>query len=342
MKLDAELRERLAAEADRLVPPDPPLKGLARRGRRRSRLRRTGVAMSVVALLGTAGVVGRIVLTDDPPPRLSAFSPLVGGAEPRPAQPPPDALGRTTPGLVDEEQTLEAAPEVRGAAPQAPVDIGVGPKVIKTARISVEVEDGDFQNSFSRAEGVADRYDGFITESGTSGEEARYGELTIRIPAPDFEAALANLKEIGVLRSEEIRGEDVTSDFVDLKARLRHWQAQEWAFLRLLDRANSIGEILTVNRQLEAVQLNIERVKGQLRLLRDQTSLGTITVSIHEEGVAPAEQESELAGAWGRAIESAEDVLVAIVVGLGYVLPILALLLLVWLALRAIRSRVAT
>jgi hypothetical protein len=162
------------------------------------------------------------------------------------------------------------------------------------------------------------------------------------VPAHSFEAALADLKEIGVLRSEEVAGEDVTSDFVDLKARLRHWRAQERAFLGLLGRADTIGEILTVNRQLQEVQLTIERLKGNLRLLRDQTSLGTITVSIHEEGVAPEEQESELAGAWGRAIEGAEDVLVAIVVGLGYVLPILVLLLLIWLALRAIRSRVAT
>src|SRR5919108_4855587 len=111
MKLDAELRERLAAEADRFVPPEPPLKGMARRGRRRSRLKRTGVALSVVALLGSAGVIGRYVLGQEPQPRLSAFSPLTGG--PDTGAPPrgSDKVARTTPELIEEQSGLDLAPE---------------------------------------------------------------------------------------------------------------------------------------------------------------------------------------------------------------------------------------
>jgi hypothetical protein len=86
----------------------------------------------------------------------------------------------------------------------------------------------------------------------------------------------------------------------------------------------------------------VERLKGQLRLLRDQTSLGTITIRIHEKGVAPGDEPNELASAWGRAIEGAEDVLVAVIVGLGYLIPILVVLLLIWLGFRTVRSRVAT
>ena len=213
---------------------------------------------------------------------------------------------------------------------------------MKTASLAVEVEDGAFQDAFARAEAVADRYEGFITRSSTSGEEARSGELTIRVPAGDFEEAIADLKGIGVLRSEQIEGEDVTSEFVDLKARLRHWQAEERVFLQLLADAGSIGETLTVRRHLQEVQLAIERIKGQLRLLRDQTSLGTITVRVHEKGVAPEDEPNELASAWGRAIEGAEDVLVAVIVGLGYLVPILVVLLLIWLGFRGVRSRVAT
>jgi hypothetical protein len=340
MKLEGDLREGLGAEAERLEPAAPPVKLIARRGRRRSRLKRTGLALSVIALLGAAGVVGRFVL-DTPERKVSAFSPVLPGPPEVPAYGPPENEQRHS--LIQEKDALEAQAAKGGqATEQLPaVDIGVGPKVIKTATLEIEVEDGAFQTNFGRAQDVADKYGGFITSSSTSGEEARSGELTIRVPARDFEAALHDLRQIGVLESDEVKGEDVTSDFVDLKARLRQSEAEERVLLRLLDDANSIGETLTVRRVLDEVQLDIERIKGQLRLLRDQTGLGTISVAIHEEGVAPA-KGSELAGAWGRAIEGAEDVLVAIVVGLGYVLPILVLLLLVWLALRAIRSRVAT
>ena len=360
MKLEDDLRQRLSLEAERLEPEAPSPKRLARRGRRRSRLKRTGIALSIVALLGTAGVVGRVVLMQDTRTMVGAIdgprrAPGVEGPVSGPGirAPEPNDRGkdfaRTQLPLTQQNQALGAGGGGAGSRPglelpQESIDIGVGPKVIKTASLRLEVEDGAFQNAFDRAEDVAARYDGFITRSRTSGRDARSGELALRVPAPDFEAALGDLKRIGILRSEQVTGEEVTSEFVDLKARLRHRLAEERVVLRLLDQADTISETLTVRRVLDEVQLTIERLKGQLRLLRDQTSLATVTVRIHEQGAGPAEAAapSEIAGAWDRALEGAEDVVVAVIVGLGYVLPILVLLLLAWLALRAIRARVAT
>jgi hypothetical protein len=350
MRLEDDLRQRLNLEAERLEPEPPSAKRLARRGRRRSRLKRAGLALSVVALLGTAGIIGRLVLTEVQRTTTFAGTPRISERDPR-ATPGP---GRYDKFLNEFRDRLTLLPEPTDAlgsqnqqtrAPRGErVNIGVGPKVIKTASLRLEVEDGEFQDAFDRAEDVAARYDGFITRSRTSGRDARSGELTLRVPARDFETALGDLKRIGVLRSEQVTGEEVTSEFVDLKARLRHRLAEERVVLRLLDQADTISETLTVRRVLDEVQLTIERLKGQLRLLRDQTSLATVTVRIHEQGAAPAEAaaESEIAGAWDRALEGAEDVVVAVIVGLGYVLPILVLLLLAWLALRAIRARVAT
>jgi hypothetical protein len=348
MKLEDDLRERLSLEAERLEPEAPSPKRLARRGRRRSRLKRTSIALSVVGLLGTAGLIGRLVLYEEQQPTTFAGTPRISEPDPRPAPGPHDKftpIFRDKPALLPQGNALGTEFQGRGptrASQGQSVDIGIGPKVIKTASLRLEVQDGAFHGAFDRAEDVAARYDGFITRSRTSGRDARSGELTLRVPARDFEAALGDLKGIGALRSEQVTGEDVTSEFVDLKARLRHRLAEERVVLRLLDQADTISETLTVRRVLDEVQLTIERLKGQLRLLRDQTGLATVTVRIHEQGAALAAAESEIAGAWGRALEGAEDVLVAVIVGMGYVLPILVLLLLAWLALRAIRARVAT
>jgi hypothetical protein len=366
MKLDAELKERLSAEAERLDPDAPPVKRMARRARRRTRMKRAGALLSVVALLGGAGVVGSYVLRSPD----AAFSPLLerraaGGrtslditdqAEapaPQPTQGPAgefDELFRDQPGLLappgdaDLEQAEPSTQEAPGGVEAGPTEIGVGPKIVKTADIVLEVKDGTFQEAFSNAEGIADQHGGFIISSSTSGQEARSGELTIRVPSEQFEEALGALKSVGILRSEQVDGQDVTADFVDLQARLRHAQIQERFFLTLLREADSISESISVNRHLQEAHLAVERLKGQLRLLRDQTSLGTITVRVHEKGVAPASKDepNELASAWGRAIEGAEDVLVAVIVGLGYLVPILVVLLIIWLGFRTVRSRVAT
>jgi hypothetical protein len=362
MKLDDELKERLHAEAERLDPDAPPVKRLARRGRRRSQMKRAGVLLSVVALLGSAGVVGNSVLRSPD----AGFSPLLGHgvadrrmgldtdqAAPEPAPQPggdfdelfPDQPDFLAPlGDAAQESVGSSAQGAPGEVTAGPTEIGVGPKIVKTASISLEVKDGSFQEAFSNAESIADQYGGFITSSSTSGEEARSGELTIRVPSDQFEEALADLKSVGFLQSEVVEGQDVTADFVDLQARLRNAQIQERFFLGLLRQADSISESISVNRHLQEAHLVVERLKGQLRLLRDQTSLGTITVRIHEKGVAPEKEDepNELASAWGRAIEGAEDVLVAVIVGLGYLVPILMVLLLIWLGFRTVRSRVAT
>ena len=364
MKLDAELKERLNAEAERLDPESPPVKRIARRGRRRTRMKRAGALLSVVALLGGAGVVGSYVLRSPD----AAFSPLLErgtagrraslditdqaeGPAPQPTQGPAgefDELFQDQPAFLappgDAEQAEPSTQEAPGGVEAGPTEIGVGPKIVKTADIALEVKDGTFQEAFSNAEGIADQHGGFIISSSTSGQEARSGELTIRVPSQQFEEALAALKSVGILRSEQVDGQDVTADFVDLQARLRHAQIQERFFLTLLREADSISESISVNRHLQEAHLVVERLKGQLRLLRDQTSLGTITVRVHEKGVAPESKDepNELASAWGRAIEGAEDVLVAVIVGLGYLVPILVVLLIIWLGFRTVRSRVAT
>jgi hypothetical protein len=371
MKLDAELKERLNAEAVRLDPDAPPVKRMARRARRRTRMKRAGALLSVVALLGGAGVVGSYVLQspersggglEGPPHAAGRRNTLdiidqAGPAAPAPSEKEHSIVG----GLGEESDALQSVgaggggpsdasafqdqPVVSGPEAQgAPTEIGVGPKIVKTADIVLEVKDGTFQEAFSNAEGIADQHGGFIISSSTSGQEARSGELTIRVSSEQFEEALAALKSVGILRSEQVDGQDVTADFVDLQARLRHAQIQERFFLTLLREADSISESISVNRHLQEAHLVVERLKGQLRLLRDQTSLGTITVRVHEEGVAPESKDepNELASAWGRAIEGAEDVLVAVIVGLGYLVPILVVLLIIWLGFRTVRSRVAT
>lgn len=336
-------------------------------------MKRAGALLSVVALLGGAGVIGSYVL-QSPEARLggtdregTAFrrtSPDIIDQAEEPAAPAPSEKEPSIMGGLDTESNalqsggaggdaaqspegFQAAPgDAEGVAQPAPTEIGVGPKIVKAASIALEVKDGTFQEAFTNAERIADQYEGFVISSTTSGQEARSGELTIRVPSEQFEEALADLKSVGILRSEQVEGQDVTSDFVDLKARLNSAQIQERFFIGLLREADSISESISVNRHLQEAHLVVERLKGQLRLLRDQTSLATITIRVHEKGVAPAaelsDEPNELASAWGRAIEGAEDVLVAVIVGLGYLVPILVVLLLIWLGFRTVRSRVAT
>ncbi len=219
---------------------------------------------------------------------------------------------------------------------------GAGPRVIKSASITVRLDDGDFESSFQEASLVASRRGGFIASSSTSrGDEFRSGTLVIRVPANVFDQTLADLRELGDVIGEEASGEDVTATFVDLQARLRNWEAQETVLLRLMSQATTIDESIKVQRNLSDVQLEIERLRGQIRLLRDQTDMGTISLTLAEgDAIAEVTKEKEqgtLAKAWHDAIEGFLGVIAATVVGLGYLIPIGLLLMLGMLLFRRLR-----
>jgi uncharacterized protein DUF4349 len=211
----------------------------------------------------------------------------------------------------------------------------VGPSVIKTADVGVEVQREGFGDAMATVTDIAARHGGFVVTSTRSGEDSRRGSVTVRIPSDRFETALGEIRALGTVKRETISGEDVGQEFVDLEARLTNLQAQEAVLLKLFDDATSVADTIRIQGELSRVQLDIEQIEGRLRYLRDQTDLGTISVSLSEEGVSAP-------GRFGNAFDRAWDgilaVLAGIVIFLGYALPIVAVGLPLWfLARRAMR-----
>jgi hypothetical protein len=220
----------------------------------------------------------------------------------------------------------------------------VGPKIVKTASISLIAPGDRFGSAFNDASLVAGRYGGFVESSSTRGTRSRTGRLTIRVPAVSFELALGDLRELGRVEGQSIHGQDVTAVFVDLQARLRNWEAQESVLLRLMRQATTVEQTLRVQRELQDVQLQIEELRGQIRILNNQTSMATIEVSMREAGAQPPGRKTEAGGltlgeAWDDAVDGFIGVLASVVIGLGYLIPITALAAVAWLGYRRVRAR---
>ena len=214
----------------------------------------------------------------------------------------------------------------------------VGPSVIKTATVDVGVR-GSVTEAVQKATGVAARFGGFVaTTTTTSGSDAS-GTVTLRVPASDFEAALAAIEDLGKLERHSVSGEDVGQEFVDLQARLRNWQSQEAVLLELMDRARTVSDTIRVQGELSQVQLEIERLRGRLNFLEDQTSFGTITATFAPVGAPLPGNPAPLTHAWEQALDAALSVVSAVIVGLGFALPVALLVGLVALAVRGLRPR---
>jgi Domain of unknown function (DUF4349) len=175
----------------------------------------------------------------------------------------------------------------------------LGPRVIQTASLSLTVPEKEFLARVERARNVAIGLGGFVVGSSASlGREERLvsGTLELRVPSRSYGRALERLSALGRVESSEESGQDVSQEFVDLEARSRHLEAVERQLLELLDRADTVAAALSVQSQLNQVQLELEQVRGRLRYLDDQVAYATISLAVRERQAVP---EKEEASAWG-------------------------------------------
>ncbi len=159
-------------------------------------------------------------------------------------------------------------------------------KIIFTANLALEAT--DVRSAFDRASLIARQAGGFVEQSslssreGDDGESGDYASITVRVPVTQYDTVLDSLRSItgaSVIR-EDSSSNEVTEEYTDLTSRMRNLERTESQYLVLLDRANTIDDILTVNDRLDGVRLQIEQIQGRLNLLDNLTDLATVSVDI--------------------------------------------------------------
>lgn len=285
-----------------------------------------GLVAAVVGVLLAAGLIG-----------LLARSNVLESGAARLAGRGTGATGSTG------EAGQAPAPEPSPAddAIRGPAEVSGSPvlsRVIRTASIAVVIPRDAFDERFGEAVDIAEEHGGFVADSRS---RSRSGSLTVRVPAENFDETLRALRELGTVEVESVHGKDVTADYVDIHARLRIARARRDVLLGLQAEASTIEQTIRVQNALDATQFEIETLQGQLRLLDDRTSLATIDFDLREQGVEPASEVEtpSIPNAFERAAAGFVGVIAAIVIGLGYLLPLIALGLAAWFVAVRVRRR---
>lgn len=117
------------------------------------------------------------------------------------------------------------------------------------------------------------------------------GNITVRVLSENYEDTLAELHSLAVrVEQEESLSQDVTEEFIDLKARLANLKAGEEAMQTLLNKrveVSKVDEILEVQKGLIELRAEIEQTEGRIRYLSDQASLSTINIQLIPEMLPP-------------------------------------------------------
>lgn len=181
-------------------------------------------------------------------------------------------------------ETVSARREGQPAAlGTAPPNAAQQRKIIFNARVQLVVD--EFEGVGQRVRDLAKRHGGFIANSSIQGSEGepRRGDWTLRIPSEHYDTFLEGSKALGQVRSLSSDSQEVTAEFVDLQARARNLKAEETRLHKHLDQSTkSLKDILEVEREIARVRGEVERIEGRLNVLKDLTSLSTVTINIEE------------------------------------------------------------
>jgi hypothetical protein len=222
--------------------------------------------------------------------------------------------------------------------------------IIRTVDMTIVVKDTD--ETLQTLRGLANSYDGYIASSRRwLANDQPHGRITVRVPAESLDQVLDRLHEMALrVEDENISGEDVTQEYVDLRARLRNLEATEEELRTLLtevrENRGKAEDILAIHRELTNIRGQIESLKGRKQYLEQMSALATINVTIRpKETPQPVVERAK----WNplvtlnRALRAFVSVFQALV-DLGiYVLIfspfVVVTVVLLWLLVRWIRRR---
>ena len=252
--------------------------------------------------------------------------------------------GLTTGAVGD---TSTSMPETAaGGDASAPSELGYGPSVLDPARylvrtgdMTVVVDKGGVPEAAGRVSSIAAGFNGYVTNSQITipqDGQRPYATITVKVPSRNYDQAIARFGELGEVDSLNTATDDVTAQFVDVKARLSHYRAVERRLLGFLARTTTISEALTVQQRIEATQLQVEELSAQLKAMRNQVVFGTLSVAITESSTkaAPAADENSFVAAlgdsWRLMVKGFEVIVIAFGALLPFVILFVVLGLLVW------------
>ena len=244
----------------------------------------------------------------------------------------------------------EDSPAAAPSAGEIAVD-----KIIYSA--SATVETTDFDATLTGLEELIAHYGGFVESSSISGNNyyrtshgyasQRSADYRIRIPSRDFATVMNSLSELGNVPYANTYTENITSQYYDSQARLEALRTQEKSLLEMMEKAETVEDLLKIQEHLSDVRYRIESLQSTLTNWDRQVSYSTISLSVEEVAEYTPEAKlgfgEQLSLALSRGLKSVGEFFREALLWLLEALPALILLgvitVLIVLAVRRIRRR---
>lgn len=213
-------------------------------------------------------------------------------------------------------------------------------KLIKTVNLKVETK--EFDSMLTAVEEQVKALGGYIENMNTyngsrysGGTSDRSSSITARIPRKQLDGFVGAVSEAGNVISRTENVQDVTLSYVDLESRRNALQAEQERLQALLEKAETLEDILIIEDRMSTVRYQLESMESQLRTYDNQVDFSTVYLDIREvKELTPIEEEEEtvwerIANGFWDSLMDVKDGLVDFFVWFVVAIPYLA----VWAAI---------
>ncbi len=151
--------------------------------------------------------------------------------------------------------------------------------IIRTAYVAMRVN--DVTDAVAEVRALVAKREGIISgESLSSGTPGGYASITAQVPAADLTAFLDELGALGKVDSLDVTAQDVTTQVIDLDARIAVLESSIERLNALLAEATRVEDIVAIESELSMRQADLDSLTSQRTYLSEQVAMSTVTISL--------------------------------------------------------------
>jgi hypothetical protein len=194
---------------------------------------------------------------------------------------------------------MVSSPQARAIAGSAAAHGGTGTtarlapasSIIYTAQLTVRAD--DVSSAAAQAAQIAESVGGYVSnETATVNPDhpsAATASVQLKIPVVSYPATLGQLSHrLGTQLALQQQAQDVTQQVADVNSQVTSALAAIAQLRTLLSHAGSVGDLLSVQNQINQEESGLESLQAQQLALSHQTSYATVTLTILGPKAKPA------------------------------------------------------
>ena len=191
-----------------------------------------------------------------------------------------DAPAADAPADAPAQAPMVESDMLTDSSQQSTLELPSDRKLITTVHMEAETEDLDAMldhvNSKIAALGGYMESQEINNGSAYSKYRHRSSSMTIRIPAENLSQFVDMVSENCNIISNYRTSEDVTLQYVSLESRIEALEIEEDRLLALLEQADNMEDLLTIESRLTDVRYELEQIHSQMLVMQNRINYSTI------------------------------------------------------------------